>query len=1378
MSESSGLRPFLCSTIDPALLRVEWERWKRAFTIYAESNEITDQSKLKSKLLHLGGLELQDVFFAIPGADVQQNEEKTLNVYDTAITKLNEQFSPKRNSVFERHIFRTMKLDDGETFDRFMIRLRNQADKCAFGETADQSKEINLKDKIIDIAPFEVKKKLLEKEMKLEDMISLYNVHCQIKAQSEAMGLDKRFSSVQAVSTNEIERRQNKNNLKCFNCNLFGHISYDCRRPKQSPRDNKFQQKCVKCGSVGHSTFNCWKGGKRLASDGNQRPGSSKRFRGSSVRQIDSMESELNEAEEEFIANVGVETDDDELINCEVAGCKIRMLIDSGSKYNMVDELTWRYLRANCEILNVRYSTNKLFRAFATHELLKVKGIFEAKVVIPETQAETIATFYVIEKAEMSLLGKLTATRLGVLSVGLGIKCPTECKIHSVKRMSKEPFPKIKDVLVEISVDPNVKPVIQPLRRAPIALQDQISDKIQELLELDIIEPVKGPITWQSPLVPVLKGNGDLRLCIDMRRANEAILRENHPLPTFEDLLPLIRNARMFSRLDLKNGFHQLELHESSRYITTFISSKGVFRYKRLLFGVNCAPEIFQKVIERMLLPCSGCFNYIDDIIIYGRNAEEHNENVHKVLSVLKECNVVLNSAKCVFNVTEIDFLGHHLSAAGVSPFSSKIEALQSFRSPQTVEELKSFLGLVTYIGRFIPNLGTRTYVLRELAKSREKFDWKQKHEKSFLDIKSIITRIETLGYFDPNDKTQVIADASPFALGAVLCQEKNDQPRIITYASKSLTATEKRYCQTEKEALALVWAVERFSMYLLGLTFDLITDHRPLEAIFKPKSKPCARIERWVLRLQSFRYRVIYKKGNSNIADPLSRLYTGTNDPEFDEDCEQYIQTITDAVALDVHEIREATIQDPDLNQIKEAVTSNDWTKVHSDYIAFRNEFSVADDLILRGTKVLIPKSLQNRILELAHEGHPGETKMKMRLRNRVWFPRIDKLVQDKIKTCRGCLLVSAPSRPEPMKRRELPSRPWTDVAIDFLGPLPSGNYLFIIVDYYSRYKEIEVMTKITANDTIRRLSKIFCRLGFPRTMTLDNGRQFISEELQLYCKQNNIHLNFSAPYWPQENGEVERQNRAVLKRLKISQIYERNWKDDLMQYLTMYYATPHCTTGKPPAELMYGRQIRDKLPLLYNEDCHFGIDEEVRDKDTIGKYKQKVYVDAKRGATNSNIKVGDRVLKQIPFKTNKLTPNYNDTEYFVKEKNGAKCKIVDREGQQLIRNSAHLKKIENEALMDLPSYSQTLSSPQQTGSSSSEILPSFDVPPSSEVSSSTHSLQAESSALLEPEQPNTSIPSDVQQQQQQQQLFSNNNKPIRSRKVPLKYKDFIIEN
>lgn len=518
-------------------------------------------------------------------------------------------------------------------------------------------------------------------------------------------------------------------------------------------------------------------------------------------------------------------------------------------------------------VKNQEKNPDRTFMSYGSKEPLTVLGSFDAELRTgPET---TTAKFYVIKNGSRDLLGKDSAIALKVLRLGF-----------EVQNVSTDHFTKFKQVVLDIAIDKAVTPVYQPYRRVPIPLETKINNKIDELVRLDIIEPVNEPSPWVSPMVPVFKEDGDVRICLDMRCANKAIKRENHPLPTMHQLMPKFRKATYFSKLDISSAFHQVEIAENCRHITTFITSKGLFRYKRLMFGISSAPEHFQKIMERMLVGCEGVINFIDDIVVFGCNSDEHDSRLKHVLQILKDNDVLLNKNKCIFNAKNIEFLGHQLSANGIKPLDKYLKTIESFREPKNVEEIQSFLGLVNFVGKWIPNLATLTDPIRRILRQKlhKHSDishlWNDDQKQAFSQLKRCLSEISTLGYYDPNDRTQVIADASPVGLGAVLVQYDSSGPRIIAYGNKSLTDVEKRYYQTEKEALALVWAIEHFHMYLYGKNkFELVTDHKPLEVIFGNRSKPCARIERWVLRLQSYNYKIVYKPGKSNIADPLSRL-------------------------------------------------------------------------------------------------------------------------------------------------------------------------------------------------------------------------------------------------------------------------------------------------------------------------------------------------------------------------------------------------------------------------------------------------------------------------------------------------------------------------
>ena len=295
--------------------------------------------------------------------------------------------------------------------------------------------------------------------------------------------------------------------------------------------------------------------------------------------------------------------------------------------------------------------------------------------------------------------------------------------------------------------------------------------ELEKLLEHDIIERVNIATPWVNPIVTPPKPNNpeEIRLCVDMRQANEAIVRERHPIPTIEDVLHQVNGAKVFSKLDLIKGYHQLTLDEESRPITTFVTHKGLFRYKRLSFGINTESEIFQNEIQKLLVDIPGAVNISDDVIIYSKTNEEHDQILELVLERFRERNLTLNKDKCLFHQESIKFFGYILTSKGIQVDDCKVRTIIEAKKPSNQTEVKSFLRLASYCSRFINNFATITKPLRELTKKNARFVWNNSHEDSFQQIKRSISDKKTLGYFDCTKLTELVVDASPFGLGAVL---------------------------------------------------------------------------------------------------------------------------------------------------------------------------------------------------------------------------------------------------------------------------------------------------------------------------------------------------------------------------------------------------------------------------------------------------------------------------------------------------------------------------------------------------------------------------------------------------------------------------------
>lgn len=319
-----------------------------------------------------------------------------------------------------------------------------------------------------------------------------------------------------------------------------------------------------------------------------------------------------------------------------------------------------------------------------------------------------------------------------------------------------------------IKINRDIPPVRQAFRRIPVALEELTLLKLKELEKQDVIERVYEASEWVSPMLIKRKSVNDVRIIIDLREANKAIIREVHPLPTFEQMICKIRGSNYFTKLDIKNAFHQLVLREDCRYITTFISPMGLMRYKRLAFGLSAAPEIFQKCMESILGDFPWIIIFIDDILVHACDTKILKDRTDLVRRRLTEYNILLNETKTVHCVSRIDFLGFQLEAGTVSVSNEKIEAVTKFRQPKSSEEVRSFLGLITFVNNYIPNLSTIAHPLNKLTKKSEKFEWTNEHQNCFDQLKFIHSKHESLSIFDPNLETFLVTDASQSIKNAI----------------------------------------------------------------------------------------------------------------------------------------------------------------------------------------------------------------------------------------------------------------------------------------------------------------------------------------------------------------------------------------------------------------------------------------------------------------------------------------------------------------------------------------------------------------------------------------------------------------------------------
>ena len=414
----------------------------------------------------------------------------------------------------------------------------------------------------------------------------------------------------------------------------------------------------------------------------------------------------------------------------------------------------------------------------------------------------------------------------------------------------------------------------------------------------------------------------------------------------------------------------------------------------------------------------------------------------------------------------------------------------------------------MNYCGKFIPHLATLSEPLRQLTRNGNKFVWGANQITAFESLKEEIEKGTKLFAFDKDLPIVLITDASDVGLGGVLLQECRDGTlRPVAFASRGLTKIEKKYSTTEKEALGIIWACEHFHTYLFGCTFRLKTDHRPLLYLYSRKSKPSARIERWVLRLQCYDFTVEHVPGHLNIADPLSRLsFNPSDSDDATEKCVRFLTQSSVPHGLSAKDIERESEFDEELMIVREAIRSNGWEsrEVPLAYKVIRHELTAIGQLILRGTRIVIPLKLRDKVVNLGHEGHQGIVKTKqLRLRSKVWWPSMDKDAKRKCRNCKECILVTVETQKEPIVRTPLPHNPWEVLSMDFLGPFQNGKRILVVVDYFSRWFEARVMSRFTCDDLIKVLDDVWAIHGYPLTILSDNGPPFQSEKLADYFQE-----------------------------------------------------------------------------------------------------------------------------------------------------------------------------------------------------------------------------------------------------------------------------------
>jgi transposase InsO family protein len=822
-------------------------------------------------------------------------------------------------------------------------------------------------------------------------------------------------------------------------------------------------------------------------------------------------------------------------------------------------------------------------------------------------------------------------------------------------------------------------------RRIPPAMYDEVRAYLDELLAAEQIRPSHSP--WSFPLVLVRKKQGGLRLCIDYRRLNERCIRDIFPLPRLDETMDSLIGARYFSRLDLRSGYYQVPMYEPHKERTAFSAGPiGKFEWNSMPMGTVNATSTFQRLMQQCLgsMHLKECVVFLDDILVYSSTLEEHLVRLGKVFQRLKDCGLKLKPSKCEFMKAKCNYLGHVVSAEGVSTDPEKIEKVLNWKVPGTAKELASFLGFTGFYRRYVEKFSSVARPLQELLKSsdgKSPLVWSKEANESFEALKVKLTSAPILAYADCSQPFILHVDASGKGLGAVLYQLQDGKRRVIAYASRGLNAAERNYPAHKREFLALKWAItDKFHDYLYGNKCDVFTDSNPLTYVLS-SAKLDATGHRWLAQLSAYDFAVHYKPGQSHVdADALSRLdndvsraicgslqtmesgfcHTLPLGVGFENDVfgTEVVSSVFDGDAS----LRQE--EDSVLSVVKQCVKENvkltgeDWNDADTEVkklLNQRDKLKIVNDILYRAVQgdqgevlqYLVPHNYRRKLFQSLHEdmGHPGRDKTLTLHRERCYWPSIAKDVEDMVRKCRRCVCRKARTTTAPLTPI-VTSQPLELVCLDYLLVEPSAGYehLLVITDHFTKFAKVIPTRNETAVTTARALYDNFITVyGIPQRIHSDQGRCFESKIIKELCLLTGMQKSRTTPFHPMGNGGCERFNSTLLKLIgTLANDQKSKWKSHLPSLVHAYNCTPHNSTGFSPYELMFGRKPMlpvdaEIKPRAEGERNLTKFVEDLRKQveyvNSIAKKKMEVKAANSKESydlksTNATLEIGDTVL------------------------------------------------------------------------------------------------------------------------------------------------------